>query len=234
MTPDFAHHPPRVIGYLRVSTEEQANSGAGLAAQRAALEAEADRRGWEVEFLEDAGVSAKDMKRPALTEALARLDAHKADVLMVTKVDRLSRSLGDFTRVLERAERRRWSVVCLDLGVDTSSPTGELLANIVASTAQYERRLIGQRTKDALAAKKAAGVRLGRPQTLPAEVVQRVVTERDAGRSWQAIADGLTADALPTARGGAAWTFSSTRAVYNSQAANGLRVAPDLSQGELC
>jgi DNA invertase Pin-like site-specific DNA recombinase len=223
MTPDLHHQPPKALGYLRVSTEEQASSGAGLAAQRAALEAEAQRRGWDLELVEDAGVSAKDLNRPALTEALARLDAHQADVLLVTKLDRLSRSVHDFTGLLARAQRCRWSLVCLDLGVDTTTPAGELQAHVVASMAHYERRLIGQRTKDALAAKKAAGVRLGRPQSLPLEVVRRVVAERDAGRTWQSIADALVSDGVPTARGGTTWRVSTVQAVYKSQAAAEVR-----------
>ncbi len=86
-----------------------------------------------------------------------------ADVLLVAKLDRLTRSLRDFGELAERARKRRWALVCLDLGVDTTTPAGELVAGVVASTAQYERRLIGQRTREALAARRAAGVRLGRP-----------------------------------------------------------------------
>ncbi|WP_380177011.1 recombinase family protein (plasmid) [Kineococcus sp. DHX-1] len=220
VTPQAA---PRVLAYLRVSTAEQADSGAGLDAQRAALQAEADRRGWALEYVEDAGYSAKDLNRPALTGALARLNARGADVLLVAKLDRLSRSVHDFSGLVKEATRRGWSVVCLDVGVDTSTPNGKFMATITAGIAELERELIGQRTRDALAARKAAGVRLGRPPVLPLQVVRRIVEERDAGRSWQTIADSLTADGVPTARGGPTWTFSSARAVYRSQAAAPLR-----------
>lgn len=223
MAPTPQHRPPRAIGYLRVSTAEQADSGAGLSAQLATLHAEAARRGWDLDFAEDAGYSAASMQRPALTAALGRLDAGDADILVVTKLDRLSRSVGDFAAVIAHSARRGWSVVCLDLGVDTSTPTGELLANVVASTAQYERRLIGQRTRDALAARKAAGVRLGRPQSLPESVVRRVITEHRAGRSLAAIAVALQADGITTAHGGARWHPSTVRAVLRSQAASALR-----------
>jgi len=219
MTPDLRHRPPKALGYLRVSTEEQADSRAGLDAQRAALEEEARDRGWDLELVEDAGYSARDLDRPALTEALARLDAHKADVLVVSKLDRLSRSVHDFSGLLERSKRRGWSIVCLDLGVDTTERTGRFVANLMANVAELERGLISDRTRDALAAKKAAGVRLGRPQSLPLEVVRRVVAERDAGRTWQSIADGLVGDAVPTARGGTTWRVSTVQAVYKSQAA---------------
>src|SRR3954454_10459293 len=111
MTPALTHTPPKAIGYCRVSTGEQVNSGAGLAAQRAALEAEASRRGWNLELVVEDGASAKDLNRPALGAALARLDRGEADVLMVSKLDRLSRSVKDFGGLLDRATKRKWSVL---------------------------------------------------------------------------------------------------------------------------
>ncbi|MEH3076195.1 MAG: recombinase family protein [Quadrisphaera sp.] len=213
---------PQVIGYIRVSTDEQVDSGAGLAAQRATLKAEATRRGWDLEIVVEEGRSAKDLDRPALASALVRLDKRQATALVVSKLDRLSRSVTDFGGLLDRAKRRGWSVVCLDLGVDTTTPVGEFTANVVVSAAQYERRLIGQRTKDALAARKAAGVRLGRPSALPAEVVARIVAERAAGASLPAIARKLQADAIPTAQGGAQWYPATVSKVLKGQDAAAL------------
>src|SRR4051794_24941049 len=192
------------------------NSGAGLDAQRATLQAEADRRGWALEFVIEEGLSAKDLNRPALTAALARLDKGEADVLMVSKLDRLSRSVKDFGTLLDRAAKRQWSVLCLDLGVDTTTPVGEFTANVVVSASQYERRLIGQRTRDALAAKKAAGVRLGRPWQLSTEVVERIVQAKAAGGSLAGIARELTAEGVPTAQGGVRWYASTVAAVLRS------------------
>jgi DNA invertase Pin-like site-specific DNA recombinase len=212
--------PVRALGYLRVSTEGQAESGAGLDAQRDAIEAEAQRQGWQLEVVTDTG-SGANLNRPALAEALDRLDRGEVDLLLAAKLDRVSRSVKDFASLLERATRRGWRLVLLDLG-DTSTATGELTANMIASAAQYERRLIGQRTREGLAAKRAAGVRLGRPSVLPREVVERVVTERRDGRSMRVIAEGLTAAGVPTARGGAEWRVSSVQAVLNSQDAAAL------------
>jgi len=79
----------RVLGYVRVSTAEQADSGAGIDAQRAAIQAEADRRGWLVELIEDRGYSAKDMNRPGIRHALDTLDAGDAEALCVSRLDRL-------------------------------------------------------------------------------------------------------------------------------------------------
>ncbi|MGH8922153.1 MAG: recombinase family protein, partial [Actinomycetes bacterium] len=195
--------PARALGYLRVSTEGQAESGAGLDAQRATIEAEATRQGWQLDIVTDTG-SGADLNRPALAAALYRLDHGEAELLVAAKLDRVSRSVKDFTELLERAHRGGWRLVLLDLG-DTSTATGELTANMIASAAQYERRLIGQRTREGLAAKRAAGVRLGRPSVLPYEVVARIVAERAEGRTMRVIAEGLTADGVPTARGGAQW-----------------------------
>jgi DNA invertase Pin-like site-specific DNA recombinase len=195
----------RVAAYLRVSTAEQRNSGLGLAAQRAAIESETERRGWEVvEWIEDAGYSAKSLRRPGIARALELLEAGEAEALVAAKLDRLSRSVLDFTSIMALAERQGWAVVALD-AVDTTTPAGEAMAHMLATFAQFERRLIGQRTKAALAEARARGVRLGRPPVLAAELVARIRTERRAGATLQEVADRLTAEGIPTAHGGRWW-----------------------------
>lgn len=163
--------------------------------------------------MEDKGFSAKSLERPGITGVLEQLDSGDAGALVVAKLDRLSRSLLDFAGLMERARRQGWAHVALDLGVDTSTPAGEMMANVLATFAQFERRVIGQRTKDALAQKKAAGVRLGRPRNLSDDIVQRIIDQRIAGATLQAIADGLNADGVSTAQGGVLWRPSSVRAV---------------------
>jgi DNA invertase Pin-like site-specific DNA recombinase len=133
--------------------------------------------------------------------------------VVVAKLDRLSRSLMDFSALMERARRRGWALVALDLGVDTTTPAGEMLANVLASFAQYERRIIGQRTKDALAEKRRQGVRLGRRRVLDKDVVARIVGAREAGQTLAAIAGDLNAEGVPTARGGQRWYDSTVRCV---------------------
>jgi DNA invertase Pin-like site-specific DNA recombinase len=88
-----------------------------------------------------------------------------------------------------------------------------MMANVLATFSQFERRLIGQRTKEAMAVKKTQGVRMGRPRTLSQEIVDRIVAEKEAGRALQEICDGLTADGVPTARGGRKWDPSVVRRV---------------------
>ena len=203
-----------IIAYTRVSTDEQAASGLGLEAQAAAITAAATARGWTIaETYTDTG-SGKDLRRPALAEALERLD-RTGGVLITAKLDRLSRSVLDFAGLAERAKRAGWSIVALDVDVDTTSPTGELVANITASVAQWERRIIGARTSAALQAKKAAGERLGRPVTLAAETRDRIAAAFAEGGSLAGIARTLNTEGVPTARGGR-WYASTVRAVLNS------------------
>lgn len=208
-----------VIGYIRVSTEEQADSRAGLEAQRGAILAEAERRGWsEVQIIEDAGFSGKNLKRPGIAAALAALHDKSASTLVVAKLDRLSRSLLDFAAMMNRATREHWGIVALDVNVDTTTPRGEMVANVMATFAQFERRLIAERTKEALAVKRAQGVRIGRPRQLSDEVVARIRREREAGRTLTAIADGLSDDGVPTAQGGRRWYASTVRGVLHPRA----------------
>jgi DNA invertase Pin-like site-specific DNA recombinase len=204
-----------VIGYLRVSTEEQATSGLGLADQQQVIEQEAARRGWELMTKADEGYSAKNLSRPAIADALDMLRKGEASVLVVSKLDRLSRSLLDFAVLMETAKKQGWQLVVLDLALDTTTPSGSLMANVMACFAEYERQMIGARTSAALQQLKAQGRRLGRPVSLPVDVRQRIVTERKSGKTLAAIAEGLTTDAVPTARGGR-WYPSTVKAVLAS------------------
>jgi DNA invertase Pin-like site-specific DNA recombinase len=189
-------------------------SGAGLDAQRRAITAECRRRGWElVETIEDRGYSAKDLRRPGVQEALRTLEAGEAKALVVAKLDRLSRSMIDFAAVMAKAQKQNWALVALDVAVDSSTPAGEAMVHMLATFAQFERRLIAQRTREALAIKKAAGVRLGRPPTLPQSVVRRIQRQRARGDSLRAIADSLNRDEVPTAQGGAQWYPATVRHV---------------------
>ena len=200
-----ADEPVRFVGYVRVSTEEQAASGLGLAAQRELIEREASLRGWELlEILEDAGATGSTMAgRPGLEAALEAVSTGRVHGLVVAKLDRLSRSLLDFAGLMQRSYNERWSLVALDLGVDTSTPQGELMASVLATFAQFERRLIGQRTKAALEVKRAQGVKLGRPRSIPQTSVDRILELRRAGLTYRAIADRLNDEDIRTGRPGA-------------------------------
>lgn len=207
-----------VLGYVRVSTDEQARSGLGLDAQREAIQAEADRRGWTVQWVED-HASGKTMRRDGLQQALAQLDGDGPDVLVAFSLDRLSRSALDFLQLAKRADDAGWSLVILQFNgdrLDTTTPMGRFTATLFAALAELERQQISERTKTALAQAKRNGTRLGRPVTIPQPVRERIAAERAEGRSLKAIADGLTADRVPRASGGAGWWPSTVQSVLRS------------------
>lgn len=215
----------RVIGYMRVSTREQGDSGAGLEAQEASIRREVAHRGWDLVDLRHDVSSGKSMRRrDNLGATLRDLAAGHADALMVAKLDRLSRSVLDFAAVMETASAEGWSVVVIDLGVDTTTTNGELVANIMIALAQWERRIIGDRTREALVAVRARGTRVGRKPGVSAETLRLIRALRAAGNSWQKIADALTAEGVPTAQGGQ-WHASTVRRLVSRQTQN--RPPPD-------
>ncbi|WP_082502723.1 recombinase family protein [Nocardioides sp. Leaf307] len=213
----MANRSATVIAYLRVSTEEQSVSGLGLADQRTVIALEATRRGWsDLEFVTDDGFSAKNLSRPGIAAALESLRSGDASVLVVSKLDRLSRSILDFVTLMDRARREGWELVVLDLAIDTTTPSGSLMANVMAAFAEYERQLIGARTSGALQQLKATGVRLGRPRVLSGAVTKRIVDSWESGHGLSAIARALNDDGVPTARGGVRWYPSTVQGVLRS------------------
>lgn len=206
------------FGYSRVSTDEQADSRNGLEAQRSAIDAEAARRGWAVEHAADEGASGKYINAN-LAETLQLLASGQGDGLIVAKMDRLARSVSHAVEILALAQRQGWSLVVLDLNLDLTTPAGEAMAHMLATFAQFERRLIGQRTKDALSARKRRGEPIGRPRLATAGVVRRIVLDRNAGLSFGRIARALEAEAILSPAGRPTWQPSTVRRIYQSATA---------------
>ncbi|WP_284990862.1 MULTISPECIES: recombinase family protein [unclassified Arthrobacter] len=204
----------RVVGYIRVSTSKQ---DIGPEVQIAALEAEAKRNGWALTIYREDAASAQSLKnRPVLARALADLKGGSFDALAVSKLDRLSRSVADFAGMLETANRQRWALICLDLGIDTSTITGAAMAQVTCTFAEMERKKIAERTRDGMAKiKTTTGKHMGRPSSLPAATVRQIVSERENGASLAGIARSLNEGAVPTAAGGK-WYASTVRQVLGS------------------
>lgn len=153
---------PRAIGYLRVSTEAQADSGLGLEAQQAAIEAAAARLGVEVieTFTDTVSGGLALEYRPALLAALEVI--RTGDLLLVAKRDRLGRDVLNVAMIERLVERKGARVVSsAGEGSDDDSPTGKLMRGIIDCFAEYERALIRHRTKAAMAAAKKRGQRVG-------------------------------------------------------------------------
>lgn len=206
----------KAIGYVRVSTREQADSRLGLEAQRRGLVAEAERRGWELQIIEDAGYSATSVNRPGVQQVLRMLKRRESDVLLVYRLDRLSRSVQDFAQFLTTAQKQRWALVALDMQIDMTTPNGKLVAHILAAVAQWESETIGARTADAMAEAKARGARFGRARLASPESVARIHALRAEGASFARIAEALDADSLPTPNGAVQWYGSTVRRIYNA------------------
>ena len=215
----------RAIIYLRVSTEEQAASGLGLAAQAHACRAWAEREGRSPAgpFADDVSGASPIDKRPGLLDALAALE--RGDVLLIAKRDRLGRDVF-VTAMIESAVARKGARVVSAAGEGTADddPSSILMRRLVDAFAEYERLVIKARTRAALAAKRRRGERSGQVpygarlggdgRTLVDDPGERaLMTEvralRSAGWSLRAIAAELTRRKVPTKRGGPSWQASS-------------------------
>lgn len=209
------------IVYARVSTEEQAQHGASLASQIAVLSEEAERRGWAVQVIQERA-SGKNLRRPGIARALEMLKAGEARYLMAVRIDRLSRNVADFAGLMESARKQGWALVMPEMEIDTSTSQGEFMANVQVSVAQYERRLIGDRTRAGMAQRRTEGQHMGRRRELPEDLVHRIKGLHEAGHSLRAIGAILESEGVPTARGGKTWHASTIRAVLESRTAAGI------------
>jgi len=139
----------RTVGYVRVSRGDP--DSLGLAAQTEAILG----RYPGADLREEVKSGARARNRPVLQGALAEL--RRGDALVVARLDRLARSIVDFGSIIEESQRRGWSLVVLDQALDTSTANGRLVANVLASVAQWEREMIGERTRAALAVRRQQG-----------------------------------------------------------------------------
>jgi site-specific DNA recombinase len=153
--------------YSRKSSEEGLEqSFNSLDAQREACEAyvlSQRQEGWRVigTPYDDGGYSGGSMERPALKQLLADIDARKIDVVVVYKVDRLTRSLADFARIVQVFDSRNMSFVSVTQQFNTTSSMGRLTLNVLLSFAQFEREVTGERIRDKIAASKRKGMWMG-------------------------------------------------------------------------
>lgn len=152
----------KAIGYARVSTDKQADKGVSLEAQQEKVQAMATVHGAElVEMIVDAGESAKSLNRPGMERLLELVDRGAVDMIIVAKLDRLTRSVKDLADLLEKLNRRGVALVSVAESLDTSSAAGRLVLNIMTAVSQWEREAIGERTRDAMSHKRANGERVG-------------------------------------------------------------------------
>jgi DNA invertase Pin-like site-specific DNA recombinase len=204
----------QAVIYCRVSTSEQADSGLGLESQQAKCEAYCTANDLQVAgVFVDAGVSAKTAERPQLERALKALVP--GAVLVVLKLDRLTRNVADLQPLADRISDAGADWCAVQEKFDTSTATGRLMLRMVLELSQWEREVIAERTSSALQAKRTRGERLG-TTPLGFKTVEGVVTVdeseqatverarqlRSEGLTLRAIASRLTDEGHQTKRGG--------------------------------
>jgi DNA invertase Pin-like site-specific DNA recombinase len=198
----MAERAVRAVGYSRVSTAKQ-GEGLSLESQRERIATFIDSQGWEATYRHDAGTGSK--VGPELARTLRELDLGMFDVLVVARLDRLSRSVGNFAVILDRAKAHGWKVVCLDPMVDMTTPFGEAMAGMAAVFAQLEHRLISQRQIESVAARRAAGTYTPAGQAarrVPDQAIRRMVRLSQRGMTSQAIARQLKIEGHHPPNGG--------------------------------
>lgn len=205
--------------YARVSTQMQVEDGMSLGAQEKQLIAAAEAAGYTAVILREEGRSGKSIQgRPVLRNALEDLDSGKAKALFVTRLDRLARSTRDFLSIVDRSHKYGWRLALLDLGLDTASYQGRFVVTIMSAMAEMERGMISERQKDVHEDRrqngKVWGVDLGPLPLVKDDIRDRIVSEREAGFSFQEIADKLNFESIPTATGKDKWYKSSVRHLY--------------------
>lgn len=220
----------RAIGYARVSSEDQVRDGVSLDMQGEKIRAYADLHDMDLlGVVTDAGLSAKSLDRPGLSGALARLDSGDADTLVVFKLDRLTRNLGDWSHLIDRyfGERGGRSLASVSESIDTSSAGGRMVLNLLMTVAQWERETIVERTRSAVRHKASKGERLGQipygsrlgadgrtlePDPGDASTLELISTLKADRLTTRQIADELNRRAIPAKRGGG-WSHSSVAAL---------------------
>jgi len=178
-----------------------------------------------VDVIVDGGESGKSLQRPGIERLLAMIDRREVQVVIIAKLDRLTRSVRDLGELLERFQRRGVALVSVGESLDTGSAAGRLVLNVMASVSQWEREAIGERTRDALRHKRAQGLRAGNvpfgyslaedgqtliPKPTELQVLRRIKELRAAGCSMMDIASQLNCEGVETRTGGA-WRFEYVR-----------------------
>lgn len=219
------------VGYIRVSTDKQAERGISLEAQEAKLRAYAALYDLDLIAIEvDAGESAASLERPALKRALAMLRKGTATALLVVKLDRLTRSVRDLAELVDRyfASGKR-ALLSVGEQIDTRTAAGRGVLNILGSVGQMERELIGERTAAAMSHLRAQGRRASgiapygyrfagdELEEVPAEqdTIARARALRGAGLALRAVAGALEEAGL-VSRSGRAFAPSAIAAMCSS------------------
>jgi len=229
----------RALVYTRVSTDSQAESGLSLDHQLTKCRALAVVNDYDVtEEITDAGESAASLDRPGMARVMTLIKCRKIEAVLIAKLDRLTRSVSDLANILDLCSRHHVALVSASESLNTESAAGRMVVRIMATVSQWEREAIGERTRDALSAKRRRGGRTSRHAPLgfqftPGAIVDnrqtynlepneaerdqlRVIAEcRAAGFSWEGTARELARIGYVT-RSGRAWTWNNVRSAHST------------------
>ena len=191
------------FGYVRASTQEEVKQGSNER-QKAEILRYAKAKGYDVEFFEDRAKSGKNTQRPEFERMLKSLD-NKPKVIIVSKIDRFARSLSDLLKTLEFLEKNGIGFVSVnDSGIDTTTPNGRLLLQILGAFAEFERNMINYRTKAGREQALSKGIKFGRPsfKTRSGYFIdkKKVMELRNRGLSARAIAKTIGCSITPVLR----------------------------------
>jgi site-specific DNA recombinase len=222
----------RTVGYVRVSTDKQAERGISLEAQEAKIRAMATVQGAElIDVIVDGGESAKSPNRPGLQRLMALVNSGKVQAVIVAKLDRLTRSVKDLCGLLELFEKRKVALISVAEALDTGSAAGRLVITIMGAVSQWEREAIGERTRDALQHKRGNGERVGNiafgsrlsddrhhlePDPAEQAALEEIRRLRGEGTTLRGIAAALNHRELRTRRG-TAWRLESVARVLKQR-----------------
>ncbi len=227
------------IGYIRCSTQEQADSGLGLTAQAERIRAYCTMKKLVlVEIIDDPGVSGGKplADREGGKQLLEAIKKRKADAVVMLRLDRMFRNAGDCLTTVEKWEKAGVALHVVDLGgnaIDTTSAAGRFMLVVLAGAAEMERNLIRERTKSALAVKRNNGQRTGSvpfgfdldddgttlvPNPAEQQTSQDIQSMRDNGLSFPKIAEALTAQGIPTKQGNGRWNQATIRSILKRKA----------------
>ncbi len=221
-----------VIGYCRVSTEDQAGNGVSLDAQRHRIEAYCTAHGLVLARVEeDAGISAKKTtNRLGLQRALSALRRGDANGFVAVKLDRLSRTTSDILDLVSRAEKEKWALHSIEERLDTESPHGRFVVTVLAALAQMEREQIGERTQTAMAELRRQGRKTSsRPPfgfrfegdrvvkvRSEQKILKRMLRHHAEGAGEFAVASALNRAGIPNPRTGRPWFYGTVRVILET------------------
>ena len=207
----------KAVGYVRVSTEDQAQNGVSLEAQEVKIRAYCVAKDWDLlHIIRDEGCSAKDLNRPGMQKIIKGAKKQLFDVVVTLKLDRLTRSVKDLGYLVEDVfSHHGVAFSSLQDNFDTSTANGRMVMNILATIAQWERDIISERTRDAMTFMKQGLKLVGAvpfgfdngngqltPNTDEMETAQDIISLKQGGKSYLHISDHLNAQGIASKNGG--------------------------------